>query len=151
MSPVLRRAATAATLASLVLATGACGGGSSDPTSPPTPAPSPTSAACSAAPVPGTPALTAERVASGLSNPLDLQTAPGDRARLYVVEQGGRDSIGCHDGREAQRREARRDLGLDSCGVRVGSLVDRLEHGAPTQPQRGFSAQHRHLETGDDP
>jgi hypothetical protein len=28
-------------------------------------------------------------VASGLRNPLDLQAAPGDRERLYVVEQGG--------------------------------------------------------------
>jgi hypothetical protein len=29
-------------------------------------------------------------VASGFRDPLDLQTAPGDRDRLYVVEQGGR-------------------------------------------------------------
>jgi hypothetical protein len=29
-------------------------------------------------------------VASGLRNPLDLQAVPGDRERLYVVEQGGR-------------------------------------------------------------
>jgi glucose/arabinose dehydrogenase len=29
-------------------------------------------------------------VASGFRNPLDLQAAPGDRERLYVVEQGGR-------------------------------------------------------------
>jgi glucose/arabinose dehydrogenase len=33
--------------------------------------------------------LTARLVASGLRSPLDLQAAPGDRERLYVVEQGG--------------------------------------------------------------
>ena len=32
----------------------------------------------------------ATRVAAGLSSPLDLQAAPGDRARLFVVEQAGR-------------------------------------------------------------
>jgi glucose/arabinose dehydrogenase len=41
-------------------------------------------------PVPGTPALTTVLVARGLSSPLDLQTAPGDRSRLFVVEQPGR-------------------------------------------------------------
>jgi hypothetical protein len=40
--------------------------------------------------VPGTPALTTVLVARGLSNPLDLQAAPGDRSRLFVVEQPGR-------------------------------------------------------------
>ena len=38
----------------------------------------------------GTPPLTTVRVASGLAGPVDLQTAPGDRARLFVVEQAGR-------------------------------------------------------------
>jgi hypothetical protein len=36
------------------------------------------------------PSLAARLVASGLRNPLDIQSAPGDRERLYVVEQGGR-------------------------------------------------------------
>jgi len=38
----------------------------------------------------GVPSLTARLVASGFRDPLDLQAAPGDRERLYVVEQGGR-------------------------------------------------------------
>jgi glucose/arabinose dehydrogenase len=38
----------------------------------------------------GVTSLTARLVASGFRNPLDLQAAPGDRERLYVVEQGGR-------------------------------------------------------------
>jgi glucose/arabinose dehydrogenase len=93
MSSVQRRAATAAMLATLALGPGACGGGNGDPTSPTTPTPSPTSVACSVAPVTGTPALTSQRVASGLRSPLDLQSAPGDRERLYVVEQDGRIQI----------------------------------------------------------
>jgi glucose/arabinose dehydrogenase len=40
--------------------------------------------------VPGTPNLTLSVVASGLSDPLDLQTPAGERGRLFVVEQGGR-------------------------------------------------------------
>jgi len=40
--------------------------------------------------VPGTPALAGERVAGGLQSPLDLQSAPGDNSRLFVVEQRGR-------------------------------------------------------------
>jgi len=40
-------------------------------------------------PGPGDPALTARLVVAGLRNPLDLQAAPGDRERLYVVEQAG--------------------------------------------------------------
>jgi len=68
----------------------ACGGSSgSSPT--PVPSATPPTASCAAgAPVSGIPALTARLVASGLRNPLDLQAAPGDRERLYVVEQGGR-------------------------------------------------------------
>ncbi|HSD66081.1 MAG TPA: PQQ-dependent sugar dehydrogenase [Vicinamibacteria bacterium] len=66
-----------------------CGG--SPASSPTSPSATPPSGSCE----PGTPALavpslTARLVASGLRNPLDLQAAPGDRERLYVVEQGGR-------------------------------------------------------------
>ena len=65
-----------------------CGGATSPD---PTPSPTPSSAACGAgAPVPGTPALTTQLVVRGLSAPLDLQVPSGDRARLFVVEQGGR-------------------------------------------------------------
>lgn len=71
------------------LALPGCGGSSSSPT--PVPSATPPTASCAAgAPVAGIPALTARLVASGLRNPLDLQAAPGDRERLYVVEQGGR-------------------------------------------------------------
>jgi len=38
----------------------------------------------------GVPTLSARLVASGFRSPLDLQAAPGDGERLYVVEQGGR-------------------------------------------------------------
>ena len=38
----------------------------------------------------GAPPLTTQRVAGGLDQPLDLQAAPGDRTRLFVVEQPGR-------------------------------------------------------------
>ncbi len=66
----------------------ACGGSTPSPT--PVPSSTPPSGSCpSGTPVPGNPALTAHLVASGLRNPLDLQAAPGDRERLYVVEQGG--------------------------------------------------------------
>jgi glucose/arabinose dehydrogenase len=41
-------------------------------------------------PVAGTPPLTTRRVAQGFSKPLDLQSVPGDRSRLFVVEQPGR-------------------------------------------------------------
>ena len=40
--------------------------------------------------MPGTPALTTTLVVRGLSSPLDLQSVPGDRSRLFVVEQPGR-------------------------------------------------------------
>ena len=67
----------------------ACGGGSSSPT--PVPSLTPPGGSCAAgSPVSGVPALTARLVVSGLRNPLDLQVAPGDRERLYVVEQAGR-------------------------------------------------------------
>jgi glucose/arabinose dehydrogenase len=80
------RKAAPALLAVLVLAS--CGeDGSVDPE----PSPSPTSTACGGgAPVSGTPTLTTQLVVRGLANPIDLQTPPGDRQRLFVVEQGGR-------------------------------------------------------------
>ncbi len=34
--------------------------------------------------------ITAELVLSGLSSPVDIQAAPGDTSRLYIVEQRGR-------------------------------------------------------------
>ena len=83
------RAGVSVGVVSLALAA-ACGGSSgSSPT--PVPSATPPGASCAAgAPVSGIPALAARLVASGLRNPLDLQAAPGDRERLYVVEQGGR-------------------------------------------------------------
>ena len=69
--------------------TGLAGCGGSSGSTDPTPLPTPPSGACSAAPVSGQPALRAELFASGLERPVDLQT-PGDRSRLFVVEQRGR-------------------------------------------------------------
>jgi hypothetical protein len=78
------RLAVSSGLAALV----ACGG---DTGTSPTPTPTPTSVSCAAGPpVSGIPAMTARLVVSGLRQPLDLQAAPGDAERLYVVEQGGR-------------------------------------------------------------
>ena len=71
----------------LLVGVSACGG-SGDATSP-SPVPTPSAATCSATPVSGQPLLRAELVASSFARPLDLQT-PGDRSRLFVVEQGGR-------------------------------------------------------------
>jgi glucose/arabinose dehydrogenase len=72
----------------LCLVLPACGG---DDSTSPTPTPTPTSGTCAAGPVvPGMPALASQRVVGGLRNPLDLQSAPGDRDRLFVVEQEGR-------------------------------------------------------------
>jgi len=74
----------------VALAAGLSGCGGATPTEP-TPSPSPSSGTCAAgAPVAGTPPLTTQLVVRGLSAPLDLQAPPGDRARLFVVEQGGR-------------------------------------------------------------
>ena len=67
-----------------------CGGSSARPRRRSRRPPRPTASCAAGAPVAGIPALTARLVASGLRNPLDLQAAPGDRERLYVVEQGGR-------------------------------------------------------------
>jgi glucose/arabinose dehydrogenase len=80
--PGLKRAA----VLGLVLAAG-CGGDSTSPL----PSPSPTDGECAGgAPVGGLPALTAQRVVGGLEEPVDLQVPPGDRDRLFVVEQPGR-------------------------------------------------------------
>jgi glucose/arabinose dehydrogenase len=66
----------------------ACGG---ETGTTPSPSPSPTGGSCAAGPpVSGVPALTARLVVSGLTDPLDVQSAPGDADRLYVVEQRGR-------------------------------------------------------------
>ncbi len=69
-----------------VLLLAACG----DDTVGPTPTPGPTTPVCTGSPVVGMPTLVARQVASGLRQPLDLQSAPSDHERLYVVEQGGR-------------------------------------------------------------
>jgi glucose/arabinose dehydrogenase len=68
----------------------ACGGGSSSSPSPVPSSPPPGASCAAGSPVSGIPALAARLVVSGLRNPLDLQSVPGDRERLYVVEQGGR-------------------------------------------------------------
>jgi glucose/arabinose dehydrogenase len=76
-------------LAVVVLAAtvAACGSDATDPS--PLPSASP-GGSCAATPVPGTPQLTTLRVTGGLNAPVDLQSAPGDIARLFVVEQAGR-------------------------------------------------------------
>jgi glucose/arabinose dehydrogenase len=64
-------------------------GGDSSPASPASPS-TPAGSCAAGAIVSGTPGLIATRVVAGLSSPLDLQSAPGDRTRLFVVEQAGR-------------------------------------------------------------
>ncbi len=59
-------------------------------TTDPSPSPSPLPNCGGGAPVDGQPNLTTQVVASGLDLPVDLQSAAGDRSRLYVVEQNGR-------------------------------------------------------------
>lgn len=77
--------------ASLLVGLGACGGdGGTTPTPAPTATPGTLVSCEGREPVPGIPALTARLVASGFRDPLDLQSAPDDTERLYVVEQGGR-------------------------------------------------------------
>src|SRR5688572_26889533 len=80
-------AAARCALAVLGLGLAACGSETTDPT--PLPSGSPGSS-CEVPPVPGTPTLATVRVAIGLISPVDLQAAPGDRTRLFVVEQPGR-------------------------------------------------------------
>jgi glucose/arabinose dehydrogenase len=73
-------------LAAAALVLPGCGDSSTSPTTTPSP-----SGTCGAGtPVPGTPTLATVLVARGLSSPLDLQVAPGDQSRLFVVEQPGR-------------------------------------------------------------
>ncbi|HKC13574.1 MAG TPA: PQQ-dependent sugar dehydrogenase [Vicinamibacteria bacterium] len=56
----------------------------------PAPVATPTPVACATGtPVAGTPPLTATLVAGGFETPLDLQAPPGDRERVFVVEQVG--------------------------------------------------------------
>jgi glucose/arabinose dehydrogenase len=83
----MRPPSARASIAVLALGLAACAIDPSDPT--PVPSASP-GAACDAPVVPGTPQLTSVRVAGGLGLPVDLQSVPGDRARLFVVEQAGR-------------------------------------------------------------
>ncbi len=81
----VRRLAAVTLAAPLVACGGSDGPGGSPPSSSPPPA------TCGAGtPVQGTPSLTSQLLADGFQSPLDLQAAPGDRERLYVVEQGGR-------------------------------------------------------------
>jgi glucose/arabinose dehydrogenase len=82
--PGLRAAGAVLLLAAL----GGCG--SDDPAAPTPPSDPPPTGTCSATPVTGTPTLATVRVVGGLRSPLDLQTPPGDRARVFVVEQAGR-------------------------------------------------------------
>jgi len=83
----------AAALGLTVAVLGGCGGDSGTPSSP-TPTPAAPSTSCAAGDaVSGTSTLAARLIASGFRDPLDLQSAPGDRERLYVVEQGGRIQI----------------------------------------------------------
>jgi glucose/arabinose dehydrogenase len=65
-----------------------CGGGSA-PSSPASPS-NPTSSCAAGSVIQGTPVLVGTRVVAGLSSPLDVQIPPGERGRLFVVEQGGR-------------------------------------------------------------
>lgn len=75
------RHSTNAVVLTLLLA--GCGGGSPA-------APSAGGSCAAGAVVSGTPALTATLIVAGLQNPLDVQSIPGDRTRLFVVEQAGR-------------------------------------------------------------
>lgn len=72
----------------LCLSLASCGG-SPSPASPAGPS-TPAGSCAAGTVVPGTPGLVATRVVAGLTSPLDLQSAPNDRTRLFVVEQAGR-------------------------------------------------------------
>jgi len=84
------RFAGAALLVGLAMALSACGG--SDSTSNPTPAASASTSpvGCSATPIGGQPTLTTTLFVSGIPSPVDFQVPAGERARAFVVEQGGR-------------------------------------------------------------
>ncbi|HQZ18423.1 MAG TPA: PQQ-dependent sugar dehydrogenase [Vicinamibacteria bacterium] len=83
-----RLVAPLAAAAGLCLGLASCGGSSSP--APPAGPSTPSGSCASGTIVPGTPGLVATRVVAGLSSPLDLQSAPSDRTRLFVVEQAGR-------------------------------------------------------------
>lgn len=91
-SPVNPRSSPAVSRLSVLAVFGlilpSCGGGASPGS--PNGSPTPSASCASGAVVPGTPNLVATRIAAGLNSPLDLQSAPGERGRLFVVEQGGR-------------------------------------------------------------
>lgn len=74
-----------ALVAALGLALPACGGGGG-----PAASPTPSAASCSSPPVQGNPALTLSLVARDLEEPVDVQVPPGERNRLFIVEQPGR-------------------------------------------------------------
>ncbi|MBD0318216.1 MAG: PQQ-dependent sugar dehydrogenase [Thermoleophilia bacterium] len=86
-----------AALAALALVPLACGGGEREGDRPATSGGGPTTTETepveteSAAPPPSEPRrLRLQEVASGLESPTHATSAPGDRARIYVVEQAGR-------------------------------------------------------------
>src|SRR5688572_5544364 len=74
-------------LLAVALAAAGCGSGNDGVTDPVDAFPP---GDCRLPPVAGTPPLTTVRVAAGLVSPVDLQSAPGDRARIFIVEQPGR-------------------------------------------------------------
>lgn len=81
-----------AAFAAAAAAVAASCGGESSPSSPSSPGATPTPAATCAAgtPVANVTTLRTALVAAVFARPLDVQAAPGDAERLYVVEQGGR-------------------------------------------------------------
>ena len=84
-----RRVSPLAALLGFAFGLGGCGGSTSP--SPQSAAPTPSGGPCAAGNVvSGAPNLVATRLVGGLTSPLDLQSAPGDRARLFVIEQAGR-------------------------------------------------------------
>jgi glucose/arabinose dehydrogenase len=84
-TPGLARIGSALALALSLAACGTDGGTSPTPGASASASP----AGCSATPVGGQPALTTILFARGLSSPVDFQVPAGDRARAFVVEQGG--------------------------------------------------------------
>lgn len=66
-------------------------GSCAKPSDSPSPSPTPDPGACPAGTVvSGTPPLTTVLVTGSLDSPVDLQAIPGDRARLFIAEQGGK-------------------------------------------------------------
>jgi glucose/arabinose dehydrogenase len=77
-------------LASALVVAAACGGGDSPSSPSASSTPTPNAACAAGAPVANVATLRTTLVASGFLRPVDVQAAPGDRERLYVVEQAGR-------------------------------------------------------------